>query len=340
MTLLFMDGFDHYNDTIELTKKWTAQTSTAIMTTGSRFGTGYHLLCPNSACFAKKFFVSEPQTVVVGSAFKTDVLNGGTIFNLEDTGTVQIILSENSNGELEIYRGWYTTLLETSVQTISQGVWYYIELKATIDNSAGAYEVRVNGETWLQDSGVDTQTSANAYMDYLSIYCAGNFKNHRFDDIYVLDTNGTENNDFLGDVRVETIRPAGAGNETDWTPSTGANWENVDDVHPDDDSTYNYVGSGAGFPQNDLYTLDNLTTTLGEIYAVQINSYTRKDDAGSVGLANILRTGGTTYSGIGIESMGDTYDFQSDIVEKNPDTSSQWTVAEINSLETGIRRVS
>src|SRR6185437_13665423 len=42
-----------------------------------------------------------------------------------------------------------------------------------------------------------------------------------------------------GDLRVECVMPNGPGAHTQFTPSAGANWQNVDEVPPDDDTTHN-----------------------------------------------------------------------------------------------------
>lgn len=336
MSLLFFDGFENYNDTAEMAKKWTYAISMNF-DASSRNGQGV-LYQANDHAYTT---FPDTQTIVYGHAYKTSsVATTYPISALWDNFTTrQVVVGQMTGGGLGFYRG--TTLLEqTGSGLISAGTWYYIELKVTVDNSSGSYEVRLNGDVILSDTGVDTQQTANASVDAFGWNSFPDFAWRYIDDLYILDTTGSDNNDFLGDVRVETIYPDGAGNETDWTPSTGSNWENVDDAQPDDDSTYNYVASGGGLPANDLYTLGSLVTGVGEIYGIQINSYTRKDDAGSVKLANILRTGGTTYSGMGVESISDSYNFQLDIVEQNPNTSSAWTIAEVNSLETGIRRVS
>lgn len=335
MSLLYIDGFDHYNDSTEADRKWDYRASDPSWTTG-RFGGQAVYFNGGQRKLGKD--IPNIQTVVVGFAWLHNSSNYVMRFlELYDGGTQQLALETDSLGHIRILRGG--TTLETSAQTYIQGVWYYLELKATIDNSSGSYEFRVNGDTWFSDSGIDTQVSANAYVTQVRIGSSSSFNYPVFDDIYILDTSGSMNNDFLGDVKVETLYPDGAGNETDWTPSTGSNYQNVDETNPDNDTTYNYVGSGT-LPANDLYTLGNLVTGVGEIYGIQLNSYVRKDDAGSVNLAHILRTGGTTYSGLGVNSVADTYSFYTDLKEENPNTTAQWTVAEINSLETGIRRVS
>lgn len=67
--------------------------------------------------------------------------------------------------------------------------------------------------------------------------------NASWDDAYLLDTEGSEFDDFLGNVHLEARYPNDAGFYTNWapTPAGTSNWANVDENPPDDDDTYNYA---------------------------------------------------------------------------------------------------
>jgi len=335
MSLLYIDSFDHYNDNTECDRKWDYRDSDISFSTG-RLGTGQSVYFNGGVRKLGKD-VPDIQTIVVGFGWLHNSSSYATQFlNLMESGTTQLALQTDGSGHIQILRGG--TTLETSTQTYTQGVWYYVELKATIDNSSGSYELRVGGETWFSDSGIDTQNTANAYTDQVRIGCSSSFNAPYFDDLYILDTTGSANNDFLGDVVVECIRPTGAGNQTDFTPSTGSNWQNVDDTTPDDDSTYNYHAP-QGLPGTDLFTMGDLATISGAVFGIQPVMYVRKDDAGSADIYSVIRTGGTDYAGSGI-SLPDTYIFHRDLLEENPDTATAWTVADIDGIEGGYRRTS
>lgn len=331
-----MDGFDHYNDTAEMAKKWNSSVVDAQFTTGRFGGQAFWFEQGNNALHVLS---SNLSTFVVGFAYQYEVgasMSDNNLFSIYDDSTIQLDIYVNNDGSLSIRRGASTVLGTSAVGLVSPGVWNYIEFKATINNS-GSYELRFNGTNILSDSGVDTQQSSNAYMNKFGFVAAG-YTNRNIDDFYFLDTSGSTNNDFLGDVRIETIRPTGAGNQTDFTPSTGSNWENVDDTTPDDDSTYNYHAP-QGLPGTDLFTMGDLTTISGSIFGIQPIIYTRKDDAGSADLYSVIRTGGTDYVGSGI-SLGDSYIYHTDILEENPNTATAWTVTDINNIEGGYRRTS
>lgn len=339
MALLFMDGFDHYL-TANLSKKYSSLSGGPdIQGSIYRNGTGALQVYNNEGCRIDG--IGNQTTLIFGMAYYpiTALYNSWMLYFYDITaGQYQVLIRMTTAGGLQAYRNTGTLLGSSDDAVISLATWNYIETKVYIHNSAGTVNIRVNGVDVLNLTSQDTQYSTNQWVN--SLIFAGTAGNTYIDDLYLLDDTGSTNNDFLGNVKVETLYPDGDGNESDWTPSTGSNWQNVDDATPDDDSTYNYVGSGAGFPMNDLYTLDNLTTVQGDVFGIQVNSYVRKDDAGSVNLASIVRTGGTTYSGMGVASISDTYDYQRDILEENPDTATAWTISNINGLETGIRRVS
>ena len=94
---------------------------------------------------------------------------------------------------------------------------------------------------FYSDTGVDTQNGGVAQIDNIELHGASS-PDPVFDDIYVLDDAGSDNTDFLGDCRVETIFPDADGNENDFTASPAvSNYLNVDDGgSPDDDTTYNW----------------------------------------------------------------------------------------------------
>jgi hypothetical protein len=45
----------------------------------------------------------------------------------------------------------------------------------------------------------------------------GRGSDNAIDDLYVCDSTGSTNNTFLGDVRVDTVRPIGAGNYSEFS---------------------------------------------------------------------------------------------------------------------------
>jgi hypothetical protein len=342
MTALFFDSFDHYGNTFtsDFRNKWTSSGYGGglpqITTSYGRRGTSgiYWSGSGTNVAWWYKSGLPQRSTFVFGFAYYlTSILSTAFFVGGRYAATDQIGIQLNSDRSVSAMRGgWGGTAIETSaVNVVPLGKWCFIEMKATIDNSAGAYEIRVDGVDVVSGTGADTQQHASVSTAG-TIYVYHRYSTMKMDDFYWLDTNGSIANDFLGDIRVDPRYPDGAGASTDWTPSAGANYQCVDETQPNDDTDY-VSETTAG--DHDTYTFDDLDSTSGSVFGVQQLIYARKDDAGSRSLKTVCRSGTTDYHNSNTHIMSDTYDYYMDILEEDPDTSSQWTISGVNSAEFG-----
>ncbi len=327
---LLLEGFDTY-ETGGYTGKWNSMAGT--IGAGGREGT--NALSHTTSSFMQ-FSVSNKQTLIVGCAMKLSTTKSWDLIQFFDGGTIQIKIVTDGSNQVIVKRNT-TTLLNTGFN-LPTNEWFYLEFKAKISNGSGTYEVRVNGNNIGSGSGVDTQATGNAYTNLIqwSMFGIGS-ATHWLDDIYIFDDSGSFCNDFVGDVHVEAHFPEAPGYITQWAgfPVDGdANWEKVDEVAHDDDTSF-VATSGIGYM--DSYEFSDLVTLSGSIYAVQVNSWARKDDVGSRTLNAITRPVSTTYSGTSPASLGNTYSYTVFGFEFNPETSGYWTVAEINAAEFGVK---
>lgn len=336
MALRFIDGFDHYTTATAMAYKWTTVKSVTPNKTGRRSGS----LAVQVGGYSQIAKALDAQsTWVVGFAFKIDTFNTGDrgFLDFRDAdGTVQVYFILTSAGLIRAYRG-NGTLLATGSTNLLAGTWYYLEFKVTIADSNGAIEVRQNGTTIMTYAG-DTKNSstyASACMIYIGAYTTWETI-YFVDDLYVCDGTGSVNNDFLGDVRVDTLLPTGAGSSTQFTPvGNAANYSNVCEAIPDGDTTYNYADT-AGY--TDSFAVGDLTLLGATIFGVQSNLLARKDDAGTRTMAPNAYISGTNYAGT-TQSLADTYIDLLQLWENNPATSSAWTEAVINGAEFGYKVV-
>jgi len=252
--------------------------------------------------------------------------------SLYDGGTVGMRVYSDSDGKLAVYRD--TTRLATSTSAITAGTWYYIEFKVQVHDSTGTYELRVNESTWLSDTGVDTKTGSNSYYDVVDFHGPYSFVVNQYDDIYICDGSGSDNNDFLGNRKVVALRPSAAGDDTDWTPSAGANYAAVDEVELDEDTTY--VESSTVTSDQDLYDYDALADVTN-IHGIQINTEVRVTDAQSYDLNSVVKSGSTTDEGSADTITSTTYVSQNRISETDPNTSAAWTLTNVNAAQFGIK---
>ena len=272
--------------------------------------------------------VSNLATVIVGCAHYIAGTNVNYL-TLLDGSTEQISCVIEADRSITVRRGSAsgTILGQSAVSLFPPSAWTYLELKANIHSSTGSVVLKLNGVTKISVSGINTQNTANAYVTRVR------FQNGLIDDLYICDTTGAANNDFLGDVRVETLYPNGAGTYTEWTPSTGSNWQNVDDATTHDgDSTYNSTATAGN---RDLYTLTNLATVTGTVQGVRGHMKARKDDSNVRELALFSRSSTTETTGA-TEALGVSYvQYDGAVQETDPATSAAWTIAGVNALQFG-----
>ena len=328
MSLLILEGFDTYQ-----TGDWEGKWSNMIGTiqAGGRKGTNclYHWDAMHLAYSAG----GNPQTVIVGFALKVSAAGDWELLDFRDGAVVQLRIECDSSNQILIKRGG--TIISYTGYVLPVNTWVYLEFKATIDNSAGSYELRINGVTKDSQSGIDTRTTGNNWTNVVYFYMRDPGRSSYIDDISVFDDQGAFCNDFVGDVHVEALFPNGVGYVTDWVgvPGAGENYEEVDETDPDGDSTF-VVTSGVGV--EDSYDFSDLVTLSGSVFCVQVNLWGKKDDVGSRTVVATTRPVTTVYSGIGV-SLGDTYSYYTFPFEANPETSGLWTIGEINAAEFGIR---
>jgi len=339
MALEFIDGFDHYTDGANHQRKWDPSSSGSNAATTGRFGGnawGYQFqdLVLTSAQ------LSAVATRVVGWAWKySPTATSNAIFIFRDGANTQVDLRFSSSGVFTVTRNG--TSLGTGTTMLSSGTWYYLEIKATIHSSAGSVVFRVNGSNDINLSGINTQATANATMDGLRFANpSGNYGVY-LDDVYVLNTSGATNNNFLGECRVFTTLPyadsASAGTNTQWTPNSGTTHSTqVDETSPNDDTDY-VLSATAG--QIDTYKYPSISPA-GTIICVQEVICDRKDDVGSRVICAEYRAGSTNYAGATNFSPQSSYVMHRQIWETDPATSAAWSTSGVNNGEFGVKVIS
>jgi hypothetical protein len=133
-----------------------------------------------------------------------------------------------------------------------------------------------------------------------------------------------------------TLRPNGPGNYTEFDNLVGAptHWEAVDDVTPDDDSTY--VDS-ATFWDRDTYALTDSGIPAGStINSVTVYVYAKRLSAGLFqGWFFIMIRSGTTNDFSQLKVSTTNYGLFSHEWTTDPNTGSAWTIAAVDALEAG-----
>lgn len=331
MSLIFIDGFDHYNSSA-IGEKWNSWNGSIYSTSGRRGGGCIGLT--NRFYNGYKNLGTSDTTWIFGAAFRYGSL-GRDLFAFCEGSTNHCYISTNSSGYLEVRNGSGTLLGTSTGATINTNNWTFIEMKVYVHSSAGTVDVRINGVSVLSLTGKNTRNGGSGILSTLYIgqtstaVCFDGY----IDDLYLCNSSGSTNTTFLGDVRIDTLLPTGDGNYTQFTPSTGtAHYSNVNKTTP---STTPY-NSSATSGQRDSYTFPTLASLTSQtIYGIQINAAALKSDAGARSLGTMSRLSSTDKDGAGA-AMSTTQTYISEIQETDP-ASAAWTESSINSAQFGVK---
>lgn len=318
MALRLIEGFD---DGLLSYKGWTVST---LRTAAGRFG-GSCISTWNGANYRYTFGTPLTGTLTVGFAM---LRQQATTLYFVDFGLLR--LQGEAGGQITIRRTDNSAQVAISATTplSTSNAWRFIEFQYT--PTTGACEVRVDGVAIMTAT---LPTSANVSSIYFPDV-GGNVVT--YDDLYVLDTSGTTNVTYLGDVRVQTIYPSADGSNNDMTPSTGTSHASL--VDEPAANTTDYVSTST-VGAKDSYQYQDLAANTANVFGVQATAYGRKDATGPIGLRNITRIAGANYSGAQTYPLSPSWTAGTELWNVNPATSSGWTPSEVNNAEFGIETV-
>lgn len=333
MTLLFMDGFDVADFALKYDVPGVTLSSGSGAATRYNYGLDVQAYPAGGVAVMLPKAIPASSKVIIGFALSHDSWTSSAEYELlrlyGDAGVTQhLTVTSTGDGTFKVYRGTAAgTLLGTYSGAIPGTTWSYIEVSATINDTSGNVVVRQDGVEVINFTGDTKNAGTNTTIDKFVIM-ASDATYRYIDDLYVLDGLGSVNNAFLGDVRIQTLLPSGAGSSTQWTPSTGSNYDNVNDV-PYSSSTYNGdVVSG----HRDTYAMSDVST--GSILAVQETLLALKDSAGATDCKAALKSGGSLYYGSAL-SITTTLAVYQNVREVDPATSAAWSTADLNAVEFG-----
>jgi len=327
-----MEGFEGYGDVADVRRRHVLiQSGTPTLETG-RYGGKALQMSTNNGMYLQGF--GNPTTFVIGVAIfmsGTSIATSDVIRTIDGV-TDNLVLGVYAGGMLNISRA--NTLLGVSSVGLRLNTWHYLELKGVIDDSVGTYEVRLDGVNILSDTGQDTDSTGNARINLIQIHRQSSGA-ELHDDLYLLDSAGLTNNDFLGDIQIQTINPDGDGNRNDFTRVGGGlnNFEAVDDGDsPDDDTTYNH---SAVLDEDELYTHSALSGTFDTVYAVMVRNHVRKENAGDRSVRAITRSN-VSEAESALDPLGVDYRYIDGLFETDPQGGGAWTETRVNAAEFGL----
>ena len=349
MALWFLDGFDHSANSLAThLSKYTSSggTSGAIVASPTRTGGGALQLNGLGASLSMSkygFVIPAHGPVFLGFAFRR---SGGTAGNfagiIEGGVQVHVYIGVNAAGKLTVMRGSDLALLGTGTTPIFADTWYYLELRAVIDPTVGALELRVDGAVDITLANANTQAGATGKIDGFSLLGATvdpASTSWYVDDLYFGDGTGpAPQNYFLGPIKIETLLPqtdgVAPGSNAGLTPSTGVDHGALVDENPANATDYNSSGTiGA----KDTYNYPSLTLP-GAILGLQTNLYVQKSDTAARQVCAVVRNGpaGPDFDGAAVSPLT-TFKYFSEVRALNPATAAAWTATDIAAVQAGMK---
>jgi len=353
MTLLKFDGFEGYSDPDDMVGSGSIVSSIGTrdvwsLQTGRNGGKSLRYKANNvykGECSLNFPTIDEDYIGIIGFAvrFNHHFESALAFFKFGyDSNYSFFRINNDSNGNLTF--GIYTNNAFKNPETyqLNADQWYYIEVKFRCHSSAGIGQLRIDEQllySWTGDNTDSPLVNPPYDLDYCGFTFGEDYQEPLYsteiDDIYIADNQGTENNDFLGDIRIDAIHPSGAGNYTQLTPSTGSNYQCVDEVAIDESD---YV-EGANAGDKDSYSYQSVPTDLDDtgIIGLQIRNFSQRTaTADNIKLDPFIRTGSTDYSQTAQDLPDSFGEVRGDIVLDDPSDSNSWTQAKINACEFGM----
>jgi hypothetical protein len=254
------------------------------------------------------------------------------LFQFWNGGIRNLYVTVDNSGRLWFYNGDAGALTNVVIPTQQ---WVYLEVKITFHATAGTLEIRLDGsDTPVVDlTSLDTVAAGGSTV--ITEFTLGATADDVFyDDLYLLNTTGTINNDFLGDVQVVTLRPT-ADSAVAWTPSAGIdNYALVDEEFTDGDTTY---VSTATTTNKDLYDFGNLDPAIDTVFGVAVHARVRKEEPGPRDLTLETKHSTDEQSSAG-KGMGITERTLWELFETKDGTNA-WTTTEVDAAQFGVELI-
>lgn len=316
--------------------QWTG--SVASMQTGHT-GTGQCIRNPSS--LVRKFKAGRFDTVYWRVFFRTTNATTGQViaYIREPAGTILYLGIQTGTGYLVVVSGaesWVSTT------TLAADTWYQVELIARVDDTDGAFEVRINGVAVaaLTQSGVDTSGGSSVLPDRVEFSNASAGSADYDDFTGKVGFGGWTDSDWIGRVdgypKITTLYPTSDGAFAQWTPSTGSSLFAVVDEVPANTSDYiseNSNGQGASFG------LTAMPAAADKVHFVKTVAYSRGNTTETMTQFMVQASGNLQIRHrAGDHAMNTTWTFREREWPRNERTGRAWTVGNVNGLQVGYRR--
>jgi hypothetical protein len=345
------DGFSHYgtDEANMLDGPYAEVSFWTLDATHVRTGT-YAISSSNAGAMLRRVFSSSEATHGVAMALWVSALPNNFYsyvpFSFRDAvNAIQFDVTIWPTGQVAAYLGQVNNVspvllavspLDGSVPRITANGFNHLECWATIDDTAGAIEVRLNGVTILNYAGPLNHTGTGETSIWAWYGADGAWPGTIWvSDLIGLNDQGSTNNSFIGDKKVFEDFPTADTADADWSPSAGsATYPMVDDPDPDGDGSY-IESTSPGDVSGVRFS--NVDPSVVSISAILMLHKSRKTDAGTSSVQLTVDSGSDSADGVN-RSMTTVYSVYGDSFEVDPATAAPWIPAGANAMSLRITR--
>ena len=355
MARLYQTGFELNSGTLGM--EWqTSTNSPAISSTTFRSG-AYALRCNPTA--STRYIQHTFQADTINTTYHRFYLNiatapGATIDiwqYLDGGNTVAFSLKMTSGRVLQMVNDISSATVLASSSALSTATWYRVEVKIVDHATTSAQmELKIDGTTVASLTGLTGVAGGGRFR--LGAITGTSSPDLFFDDVAVNDTTGSYQTGYPGSGKILHLRPNAAGDNAAWTAyvGSGANWERVDEVTPDDATSavqsrttnqiddYNVDASGIGSSDSvNVVAVGFRANRSAGTTSSTFNVRVKKTASGTVSESATYTASSTTWrTNATADSNVTTYPL---ITYLDPDASA-WTQTTLDSMQIGAKIVS
>jgi hypothetical protein len=269
------------------------------------------------------------------SATSTVLIFQGWVYVTDNTAVIILDTFEGGgfqgrfgiNASSQLYYS-ATTTLGTSTETISTATWYYLQLYVRVHDTTGQVIIKLDGTEVVNVNNVDTKNTGTGYINAVRYT---NDTDIYYGPHFFADASGSDFTALSTDILDLTLLvPDGAGNSTQFTPSTGANYQTVDE-NPVSQTDYNESSTDT---HKDTFAMEDATSAIDVPYCVIPYVIGERTDATAFSLNAVVRHSSSEAAGAD-KTMALTMLEAKHYAHVNPSTGIAWTKSEASAMECG-----
>jgi hypothetical protein len=316
MSRVFIDNFESRNLNL-----WDTNNGCSIVSTaGLNLKGSYCVYGSNNSEFVRKVLPDQDE---YWFAFQMRIIDVSlnTIFKVYNGGSQLISFDlDNTTHKIQVRNSVPSTIAD-GTKTYIANTTYFMQVYIKIADSGGRVLVKYDGNVDLDFTG-DTKGGALSLINGFCLHGRGYFDNAVVDDSVMPEA-----------TEICLRKLNGIGNSSNWTPTSGNNYECVDEV-PYSDA--DYVSEDVA-DAIDTYLIEDAPGDLVSVKCVQVQARARKDSDSLLGNMNlVLRSGGADYHSAD-KPLTTTFAPKINIWETNPADGQPFEKADIDALEIGER---